>query len=221
MKKRVCVILLGVLFTTCLLSQAIKLESTKLEAVNVDMSVEEYMGTEAVKVIKHPDIQGPDQPTYAKIRTVDFRNGTIELNVLSKLTENAVGAARGFIGIAFRINDDNSKFECIYLRPTNARAEDQLRRNHSIQYFSFPDYNFFTLRNESPGKYETYADMTLNEWIKVKIVVEDSNARLYLNNNEQPTLIVNDLKNGPESSGSVGLWVDSGTEGYFTDLKIY
>ena len=114
----------------------------------------------------------------------------------------------------------DSQFECIYIRPTNGRADDQVRRNHSIQYFSFPDYKFDRLRKESPEKYESYADMGLNEWIKLKIEVKGKQAKLFINDNKQPSLIVNDLKHGDNSSGAVGLYVDNGTEGFFTDLKI-
>jgi len=31
---------------------------------------------------------------------------------------------------------------------------------------------------------------------------------------------VNDLKHGADASGGVGLWVDIGTEGHFTNLHI-
>jgi hypothetical protein len=44
--------------------------------------------------------------------------------------------------------------------------------------------------------------------------------RLTISAFKQPSLIVNDLKNGEESAGAVGLFVDVGTEGYFRDLKI-
>jgi len=73
---------------------------------------------------------------------------------------------------------------------------------------------------EAPEKYESYADMALNEWIKVKIVIKDTNAQLYINDAEKPSLIIEDLKHGENLFGSVGLWVDTGTEGYFSDLKI-
>jgi hypothetical protein len=62
--------------------------------------------------------------------------------------------------------------------------------------------------------------MALNEWIKLKIVVKDTQAKLFINDNKQPSLIVNDLKHGASSSGAIGLWVDVGTEGFFSDLKI-
>jgi hypothetical protein len=95
-----------------------------------------------------------------------------------------------------------------------------LRRNRSIQYFSFPDYKFDRLRKEAPGEYESYADMGLNEWIKLKLVVLDSQAKLFINDNKQPSLIVNDMKHGANSSGSIGLWVDVGTEGFFANVII-
>jgi len=201
-------------------SQTIKLDKNKLEAVNVSMSIEKLMGKEAVKVIKDSAIKEFDEPTFAKIEGIKFKNGTIEVKVLSRLLPNAPELARGFIGIAFRINDSNSKFESIYVRPTNGRANNQLRRNHSIQYFSFPEYTFERLRKEAPGEYESYADMGLNEWIKLKIVVIDNQAKLFINDNKQPSLIVNDLKHGANSTGAIGLWVDVGTEGFFSDLKI-
>jgi len=204
---------------TNLYSQAINLEKNELDAIKVSMSVERLSGKKAIRVIKDSTVKESDAPTFVRIKGIEFGNGFIEVKVLSRLVKNAPEFSRGFIGIAFRINDSNSKFECIYLRPTNGRADDQLRRNHSIQYFSFPDYKFDQLRKEAPGEYESYADMTLNEWIKLKIEVRGSQAKLFINDNKQPSLIVNDLKHG-DSRGTIGLWVDIGTEGFFTDLKI-
>lgn len=200
--------------------QALKLETGALEAVGVTMTAQKLNGKAVVKVTKDTAIKEFDEPTFVKLKNVDFKDGTIEVNVLSKLLPNAPEFARGFIGIAFRVNEDNSKFECIYIRPTNARANDQVRRNHSIQYFAYPDYKFDRLRKESPEKYESYSNMGLNEWIKIKIVVKGTEARLYLNDSWEPALIVDDLKLGANQSGGIGLFVDVGTEGYFTDLKL-
>ncbi|WP_428663205.1 family 16 glycoside hydrolase [Runella sp.] len=184
------------------------------------MSFEKLQGIKVVKVIKDSTVKAVDEPTFVKIKGVDFQDGTIEVKVLSRLLKTARSSDRGFIGVAFRIHEDNSKFECIYIRPTNGRAEDQVRRNHSIQYFSYPDFKFDRLRKESPEKYETYADMGLNEWITIRIEVKGKQANLFLNDSRQPTLIVNDLKMGENASGALGLFVDVGTEGYFKDLKI-
>ena len=203
-----------------LYSQTFKFDIARLEAINSSMFIEKLKDKEVVKVIKDSTVTEVDEPTFIKLKDIEFKNGTIEVKVLSKLLPNAPEGARGFIGIAFRINDSNSKFECIYIRPTNGRANIQLRRNRSIQYFSFPDYKFDRLRKEAPGEYESYADMGLNEWIKLKILVKDSQAKLFVNESRQPSLIVNDLKHGANSSGAIALWIDVGTEGYFSELKI-
>lgn len=201
-------------------SQTIKLESSRLEAVKVYMSFEKLMGSEVVKAVKDSAVTLSDEPTFVKIKGVNFKNGIIEVKVLSRLLKNAPEFARGFIGVAFRINDSITKFECIYLRPVNARVEDQVRRNHSIQYYSYPDYKFDRFRKEAPEKYESYTDMEMNKWITMRIEVKDAQAKLFINNNQQPSLIVNDLKHGANASGAIGFWVETGTEGYFKDLKI-
>ena len=206
-------------------AQAVKLANDKLTPNRVSMSFERVMGKDALRVIKDSTLQQVDEPTFVRLDDVDFTNGTIEVKVLSRLLKNAPETARGFIGIAFRINEANSSFESIYIRPTNGRADDQVRRNHAIQYFSYPDYKFDRLRKETPERYESYADMTLNEWITMRIVVNGQEAKLYLNDAKQPALLVKDLKHGVGAataggSGGIGLWVDVGTEGYFADLKV-
>jgi hypothetical protein len=203
-----------------LYAQTARLQASDLQPVGVSVVSEKVVETDAIRVIKDAAVQEFDEPTFARLGATSFKDGTIEVRVLSRFLKGAPDFARGFIGVAFRINEDNSKFECIYLRPANARVDSQLRRNHSLQYFSFPDFKFERLRKEAAGEYESYADMGMNEWIDVRIEVKGAEAKLFLNGSKQPALIVSDLKHGPEASGAVGLWVDVGTEGYFADLKV-
>ncbi len=196
------------------------LELSRLDANSVSVAAAKVKGHDVVRVEKDPRVKADDEPTFARVRGIAFSSGTIEVKVLSRLLSNAPAHARGFIGLAFRIDETNSKFEAIYIRPTNGRAQEQLRRNRSIQYFSFPDYKFDRTRRESPGVYESYADMGLDEWITLRIEVRGRQAKLFLNENPQPSLIVNDLKHGAAARGGVGLWVDVGTEGFFRDLKV-
>lgn len=193
----------------------------KLTAVDVSYSLEDINGVKAIKVVKNPKVTKFDEPTFVRIQGTDFKNGTIEVKVLSRLLADAPDSARGFIGIAFRINNDNSAFESIYVRPTNGRSDDIKRRNHATQYFSYPDFKFDRLRTEFPGRYESPADIGLNEWIQLKIVVTGRLATLFINGADKPLLIVEDLKHGADSTGAIGLWVDIGTEGYFSDLRVY
>ncbi len=184
------------------------------------MSIEKMDGKHVVRVIKDSSIKKFDEPTFVKIKGINFKNGIIEVKVLSKLLKDAPDFARGFIGLAFRIDKDNNRFESIYIRPTNARSDDQVRRNHAIQYYAYPDYKFDRLRKEAPEKYESYTDMQMNKWITMRIAVNGSQAKLFIDENKEPSLIVNDLKLGANGSGEIGLWVDVGTEGFFSDLRI-
>ena len=208
------------LFETGSYAQSISLHKNNCIPYKVAMSIEKLDGKDVIKVIKDSSVKDADEPTFVKIDGINFTNGTIEVKVLSKLLKTAPDFARGFIGIAFRINDSNTKYESFYIRPTNGRADDQVRRNHSIQYYSYPDYKFDRFRKESPERYESYADMELNRWITLRIEVMGEQAKLFIDNNQQPSLLVNDLKHGANASGAIAFWVETGTEGFFSDLKI-
>jgi hypothetical protein len=201
-------------------AQKINLNETTVLPNQVYHSFEQLDGKKVLKLVKDSTVKPVDEPTFVKIKGINFKNGVIEVKVLSRLLKNAPAFARGFIGIAFRINDKNTQYESIYIRPTNGRADDQVRRNHSIQYYAYPDFKFDKLRQISPEKYESYADMGLNEWITMRIEVKGVSAKLFLNNSKYPVLVVNDLKLGDNTEGGIGLWVEVGTEGYFRDLKI-
>jgi hypothetical protein len=180
----------------------------KLESVD-------YLGKRAVKITE--DGQVPNGEAYAVVKSSVFHNGTIEVELAGSPAASASGGARGFIGIGFRLH--NEQFEYIYLRPTNGRADDQIRRNHSTQYSAYPNFSFADARQQAPEKYESYVDLEPGIWTRYRITVDGTKARLYVNGASQPCLIVNDLKLG-DSSGGVALWIGPGTEGYFTGLKV-
>jgi hypothetical protein len=188
----------------------------RLVGKNVSIAQITYKGRSAIRVVAAPDAE--NATSYAVVRDVSFRDGVIEVDVAGQPAAGAGEGARGFIGVAFRLQGDGH-YEYIYLRPTNGRAEDQVRRNHSTQYSSHPDFDFARARKEAPEKYESYADLQPGVWTKYKIEVEGRKARLYVNGAEQPCLIVNDMKLEPRMGG-VALWVGPGTEGYFSNLKV-
>lgn len=203
---------LVVLLTVPLAAQS----ADRLIAKNVSIAQTNYKGRSAIQVVA--TLGAANATSYAVIKGALFRDGVIEVDLAGQPAATADGGARGFIGIAFRLQDDG-RYEYIYLRPTNGRADDQVRRNHSTQYSSHPDFDFARSRKEAPEKYESYVDLEPGVWTKYKIEVQGSKARLYVHGAEQPCLIVNDLKlNAGE--GGVALWVGPGTEGYFSNLKI-
>ena len=203
---------LSVLLVVPLAAQSVD----RLEVKNVSIVQTNYKGRTAIQVIAAPE--ATNAASYAVVKDVSFRDGTIEVDLAGQPAAGAGSGARGFIGIAFRLQGDGA-YEYIYLRPTNGRADDQVRRNHSTQYSSHPDFDFARSRQEAPEKYESYVDLEPGVWTKYRIEIEGRKARLYVHGAEQPCLIVNDMKLEPRAGG-VALWVGPGTEGYFSNLKI-
>jgi hypothetical protein len=163
-----------------------------------------------------------DEPHYAKLAGLDdFENGIIEVKMYSKIQDpSPFPAAAGFIGVFFRIAENDSAFESIYLRPKVGRADKQLLRNRAVQYFSYPDFKFETLRkNFAPGAYEGSAPVALNEWITMRVEVNGEAAEMFINNMKYSSFIVDKML-GKVKKGGIGLYVDIGTIGYFKDLKV-
>ena len=224
-------LLLGVtLFINQVQGQTLQWQGNTFEVNDVKASVVSLQGEEVLKVERDLkalpfDVESlyttVDEPTYVKLKDVTIENGVVEVKVLSRIQASSpFEAAQGFIGIAFRIDEENSAYESIYLRPKVGRSENQLARNHTVQYYAYPDYKFDKLRQEVyQGQYETYAGIGLNEWITIRIEFSGKKAKLYLNDQESPAFIVNEML-GKTNSGSIGLCVDIGTEGYFKDLII-
>jgi hypothetical protein len=188
---------------------------SELELHHVDAQLVDYGGRRAVRLVEKEDVAS----TIAILSGSDFRDGVIETEIAGVLRPDAPQEMRGFVGIAFRVQPHASQYECFYLRPTNGRADDQLRRNHSTQYISYPEYPWYRLREETPGLYESYTDLVPGAWTPVRIAVSGVRAQLYVNRAEQPCLIVNDLKLG-ETHGQIALWIGAGTEAYFSEVTI-
>lgn len=188
-----------------------------LELHNVKAEAVTYRGRRAVRLVE----DGPPSAGHsiAILKRSEFQDGVIQAEVAGAPRADAPRDMRGFVGIAFRVGSRGEHFECFFIRPTNARAGDQLRRNHSTQYISHPDFPWYRLREEAPGVYESYTDLVPGEWTHIRIAVSGLQARLFVGDAEQPCLVVNDLKRG-ESSGQIALWIGTGTEAHFSNLSI-
>jgi hypothetical protein len=188
-----------------------------LEFVHVVPQTVTYKGRKALKLVEAPGTFNSDP--VALVNGLDFKDGAIEVDLAGLPGGGASDTARGFVGVAFRAAPHASNLECFYLRPTNGRADDQLRRNHSAQYVSHPAFPWERLRSETPGVFESYVDLETGAWTHVRIEVAGIRARLFVNGAPQATLIVNDLKRGV-TNGAIGLWIGPGTEAYFRELRV-
>lgn len=210
-------------------NQEISLNDQSFEPVNVTASVVDLNGENVLKVERDLEALPFDEkrlgatvngPLYARLKNSDFENGTIEVKVLSRIQKNTpYRDSWGFIGLAFRINSDNSAFESMYIRPKVGRSKNPVVRNQAIQYYSYPNYKMDNIGRSPGGPFEASADIGLDEWITLRIEVKGQQASLYINDEKEPSLAIKQMK-GNLKSGAVGLWVDIGTEGYFKDLTI-
>jgi len=194
-----------------------------LDPVKVSYNVATYRGRRALHLLNDDSVITKSNPSggqsLAIVNASDLKEGSIEADLVGLPRKGSSPDTRGFVGLAFHVQDNGARFEAFYLRFTNGRADDQLHRNHTTQYVSEPDFPWFRLRKENPGVYESYVDIEQEAWTNLRVEITGTKARLYVNHAVQPCLIVNDLKLG-EVRGQVALWDGSDTEAYFSDLRI-
>ena len=190
-------------------------DTAHLRHGTLEVRVVNYRGRRALHVLNPP--MGALGAAIL-IPGTEMANGTIELDVAGQPIAGAAPDARGFIGLVFRAVDDTT-YDSFYIRPTNGRAEEQIRRNHSTQYIAAPDFLFDRLRAEAPGAYESYVDLEAGAWTHLRVEVSGSSARLFVDSARQPVLIANPLK-GRGRSGLVGLWIGDQTDAYFSRLRV-
>lgn len=142
-----------------------------------------------------------------------FKEGTIELDIKGR---NKPG--QSFVGLAFLGTDDKT-FDAIYFRPFNFKNPD--RNGHSVQYISMPEYDWYTLRESSPGEYENKVSPLPDpedDWFHVKMDIDRTSVKVYVNDSNKTTLEVERLNK--RSNGSIGFWVGNNSEGWFRNLVI-
>lgn len=197
------------------------LESTDgLRLHNVNAEVVTHQGGKGLRLTLSEEAKRQPVEQLAILKDLSFGDGVIEVEVAGAPAPDAPEGARGFVGIAFRLQPDDATYDAFYLRPTNGRAEDQERRNRSVQYISHPAWTWSRLRQETPAKYEAYVDLVPGAWTKVKVEVHGAQGRLFVHDGTQPTLIVNDLKTEAHGRGGVALWIGPGTVGHFRSLTV-
>ena len=150
----------------------------------------------------------------AWIKGVDFSNGIVEFDVRGEDVKQ-----HSFVGIAFH-GKDNETFDAIYLRPFQFRETNDVLRSHGIQYVSFPDYTWRVLREKFPNKYENAVEPAPdpNGWVHVRVVIQDATVKTYINDNSEPTLVVDKVTN--LKRGMIGFYVADTSGGDFANLKI-
>ena len=174
----------------------------------------------AQQSILRKEVNASNGPTYAILSDL-FNNGTIEVDIAGEINSKGQADARGFVGIAFHLSEDSRTYEAVYLRMGNGTLNvppPQAPRNvRAVQYVAHPNFHFSVSRQQAPGRYEKAAPVALGRWHHLKLDIRDSELRASVDGLE--VLHVVDLKYGSRM-GKIGLWVDDGSRGYFTNMQI-
>jgi hypothetical protein len=160
-----------------------------------------------------------DMPTFA-VLPVSFTTGTLSVDIYSRLNATAPPYARAFAGIAYHIADDFRTFESVYLRPLNGMSLNPPppRDKRAVQYFAYPDWRYERLRETHPdGRYEAAADIVPERWTNLRIEIAATHLSAFVDG--QNVLSLNELK-AHAKPGYVGLFVDIGTEAFFSNLRV-
>lgn len=150
----------------------------------------------------------------AWLKGIDFSEGTIEFDVRGEDIKQ-----HSFVGIAFHAQNDTT-FDAVYLRPFQFRVEDTILRKRAIQYISLPDYTWRKLREQSPGTYEgsIVPPPDPNGWVHMRIVVNGMTISTYINDNKEPSLVVNKVTS--THSGKIGFYVADTSGGDFANIVV-
>ena len=150
----------------------------------------------------------------AVIKNAQFETGTIEIDLLG---ENNPG--KSFIGVAFNIQDDET-YEVIYFRPFNFVAEEQIRKEHMVQYVFHPEFTWRKLRTERTGEFEHEIPSPPNpdNWFTAIIEISDDQVKVFIKSQAKPILVVPRLTEG--KSSEIALWVGHGSSGRFDNLRL-
>ncbi len=178
------------------------------QAINRKVTVTNNNG----KVIVHLD--GKHGEGVAWLKNISFTKGIIEFDVKGK---NVL--QKSFAGIAFH-GINNGTFDAVYFRPFNFQSNDATAKKHSVQYISMPKYDWSVLRQTHPGVYENALTKTVEpeSWFHAKIIADDSSIKVYVNGDNEPSLVVKPI--GNNTKGKIGFWVGNNSEGDFSNLTI-
>ena len=97
-----------------------------------------------------------------------------------------------------------------------ARLGAEPADQRAIQYFAYTDWRFERLRDQSPGVYETGADIDIDGMDHLRIELSGRDLRAFVD--DQPCLSITTLIE--PAAGRIGLFVDIGTIAYFSNLRV-
>jgi hypothetical protein len=177
--------------------------------------LKDVRGKSALKVTPTKNMFYDEDKWLLLFDGIEFDNATIEFDALGKDEP----PQSNFLGVAFHATDD-SEHDAVYYRPFNFIAKDPIRRSHAVQYVSYPQYTWRNLREKHTNKFEKPVSPASSgdNWFHAKIEINKPTIKAYINNSDEPSLIVDTIQ--IRKAKKFGLWCGPGAGGYFSNLKV-
>lgn len=180
--------------SVCAQAEVVEFDSGRWTFVNADTS--EYLGRKCLSGI-------------AYLEDVAFTNGIIEVDM-------AIAAecihVRSYPGLVFR-KQSPGDYERFYIRPHRSGLYTD-----ALQYTAvFNNIAGWQLYN-GEGATAGIENLPVNRWFHVKAEVAGKQCKIYIDNAEQPALVITDLQRG-ESTGSIGVFGPPDTNVCFSNFQ--
>lgn len=120
---------------------------------------------------------------------IKFKNGIIEFSM-------CIQPGRGFAGIRF--HEQINKWEEFYIRKHQSGNPDAMQ--YTPVYFGNAGWQLYYGDGYSAAKQHVF-----DEWFNLKLLVAGDKGEVYIDNMEEPVLVINELKLG-ETDGSVSFY---------------
>jgi len=140
----------------------------------------------------------------AELKDVEFSNGIIEFDL-------AISGDRSYPGLFFRVQNPGD-YEHFYIRPHRIWYKDALQ--YAPAYKGASCWQLFNGEGCTAG-YE----FPLEQWMHFRIEVMDEQARVFIDNMDNPALQINNLDHGI-SSGGITLNAPANGSAYFANFQV-
>ena len=127
MMKSFFIGILSTIFSLHAAAQTLNWDGREFEAVNVKAALVDFRGERVLKVerdlkafpfVIEREVETVDDRHFMKLKNFMFKDGIFEVKVLARVQEpTPMPRSQGFIGVYFRVAEDNSAFESVYLEP--------------------------------------------------------------------------------------------------------
>ncbi|MGA0198184.1 MAG: family 16 glycoside hydrolase [Prochlorotrichaceae cyanobacterium] len=174
--------------------QVIPFDSDRWEINAEESEVKPYLGETALFL----------KGGFATLKDANFTNGIIEFDI-------AFSDERGFMGVVWRYQDPKNH-EKFYMRPHQSGNPDANQYTPVINGITGWQLYF------NPGRYTVPAVYPYDQWMHVKVIVSGKEAAIYLNDAEEPSLFIQDMKRDIEA-GSIGIEVEAFAPGHFANFS--